>query len=330
MSDREKPFYFLLAIRFLALYIQCVRIKKFRCIQCGGPKVNPYSSPYIMCDFCGAFTDIDFAVGMEAWNESEPTTLNYQFQKMAIMSQAQGALAAGDQRSYFNIQKEFWDFYYTSFPAYLPPSIDTDKKYAIYLEICAVSSTESAFDPKWQQYAVQQQTLQGSIRYSSSAEGTKAESASFFRLAEFFASITKEGMNEFYRDPKFNIMHELLPEPVHFKMKTSMFVQAWLPYLTKADADRLVRMLGFSNEYIEIEQPAGTNVSCGTCSDRLFAPEGSYKVFCEKCRKTTNVLAKFFCMSCRSPNEIPDNPARPIDCSSCGIANRLIQPQFGR
>ena len=60
-----------------------------------------------MCDFCGAFTDIDFAVGMETWNESAPTTLNYQFQKMALMSRAQSALAAGDQRSYYNIQKEF-------------------------------------------------------------------------------------------------------------------------------------------------------------------------------------------------------------------------------
>jgi hypothetical protein len=37
-----------------------MRIKKFTCIQCGGPKVNPYTMPYIMCDFCGSFTDIDF------------------------------------------------------------------------------------------------------------------------------------------------------------------------------------------------------------------------------------------------------------------------------
>ena len=281
-----------------------------------------------MCDFCGAFTDIDFAIGMDTWNESAPTTLNYQFQKMALMSRAQSALAMGDQRGYYAIQKEFWDFYYRSFPAYLPPSIDTDKKYAIYLEICAVSSTESAFDPKWQQYGVQQQTLQAAIRYTSSAEGTKAETQSFFRLAEFFAAITKEGMNAFYRDPKFNIMHELLPEPVHFKMKTSMFAQAWLPYLTDADANRLLKLLGFSNEYVEIERPAGNTVSCGSCANQLFAPEGSYRLFCEKCRKTTKIQAQFFCMSCGSPNEVPENPARPIDCTNCGIANRLIRPQF--
>lgn len=282
-----------------------------------------------MCDFCGAFTDIDFAVGMDTWNESAPTTLNYQVRKVELSYRMQAAQTSGDQRAYYTIQKEYWDFYYRSFPAYLPPSINTDKKYAIYLEICAVSSTESAFDPKWQQYGVQQQTLQASIRYSSSAEGTKAESKSFFRLAEFFAAITREGMNAFYRDPKFNIMHELLPEPVHFKMKTSMFVQAWLPYLADEDAVRLLKLMGFSNEYVEIEQPAGSTLNCGSCSAELFAPEGSYKVFCEKCRKTTNVRSQFFCMSCGSPNAVPDNPVKPIDCSNCGIANRLIKPQFG-
>ena len=282
-----------------------------------------------MCDFCGAFTDIDFAVGMEAWNESAPKTLNYQFQKMALMSRGQVALGSGDPRSYYNIQKEFWDFYYRSFPAYLPPSIDTDKKYAIYLEICAVSSTESAFDPKWQQYGAKQQQLQAAVQYTNSGGKTTVETSSFFRLAEFFASITKEGMDAFYRDPKYNMMHELLPETVHFKMKTSMFVQAWLPYLTEADAGRLLKLMGFSNEYVEIERPAGSVLNCGSCPNELFAPEGSYKVFCEKCRKATNVRAQFFCMSCGSPNGVPDNPAKPIDCGRCGIANRLIRPQFG-
>jgi len=306
-----------------------MRIKKFRCIQCGGPKVNPYTMPYIMCDFCGSFTDIDFAVGMEKWNESAPATINYQFQKMALMSRAQMTLAAGDQRGYFAIQREYWDFYYRSFPAYLPPSIDTDLKYAIYLEICAVSSTETAFDSKWQQYGARQQQLQSELRYLNDNGQMKAETETFFRLAEYFVSITREGMQSFYRDPKYARMHELLPELVHFKMKTSMFAQAWLPYLRTDDADRLLKMLGFSNEYVELEQPAGKIIACSHCKHQLFAPDGSYRVFCENCRKTRSLRSQFFCMSCGSPNEVPENPAKPIDCGNCGIANRLIQPQFG-
>src|SRR5688500_8808983 len=115
-----------------------VRIKKFTCLSCGAPKINQYRSPYVVCDFCGSLTDIDFTVGLETWNESFFTTTGYQLQKMQIMHQCQAALANGDQRGYYQLQKSFWDLYYRTFPAYLPPSIDTDKKYAIYLEICSV------------------------------------------------------------------------------------------------------------------------------------------------------------------------------------------------
>src|SRR5262249_23910499 len=124
-------------------------------------------------------------------------------------------------------------------------------------------------------------------------------------------------------------MHELLPETVHLKMKMSMFVQAWLPYLTDDDAAKLLGMLGFSNEYVEMERPKGRTIDCSGCKTKLFAPEGSYRVFCEKCRKSTNVNSVFYCTSCGSPNSVPENPGKPIDCERCGIANRLVRPLLG-
>jgi LSD1 subclass zinc finger protein len=266
-----------------------------------------------MCDFCGSFTDIDFAVGIETWTEDQATTLNYQAHKTALMEKSQAALALGNREKYYEFQRKFWDFYYRTFPAYLPPTIDTPQKYSLYLEVCAVSSVETGFDPKWQQYGQHQQQLQNTLQYVNVNGQTKAASHSFFMLAEFFIRITREGMRAFYENPRYAIMHELLPEAVHFKMKTSMFVQAWLPYLTDGDADKLLKMLGFSNEYEEIERPPGTSVDCETCKTPLFAPEGSYKIFCEKCRKTTRVRSQFFCMSCGSPNDVSENPAKPID-----------------
>jgi hypothetical protein len=102
---------------------------------------------------------------------------------------------------------------------------------------------------------------------------------------------------------------------IHFKMKTSMFVQAWLSYLADEDADRFLKMLGFSDEYEKIERPPGEMVGCETCKSQLFAPDGSYKIFCEKCRKTTLLKAQFFCMSSGSPNSISENPANPVKCA---------------
>jgi hypothetical protein len=190
-------------------------------------------------------------------------------------------------------------------------------------------SVESGFDPKWQKYAAHQQLLQSSVKFVHHTGQAKAESASFFALAEFFIDITREGMRTFYEDPRYAIMHHLLREGVHFKMKTSMFVQAWLPYLTDEDGDRLLKMLGFSNEYEELERPDGDTIECPTCKSKLFAPAGSYRVFCEKCRRSIPVKSRFFCMSCESPNDIPEDLGDPIDCVQCGIANRLITRFFG-
>ena len=306
-----------------------MRIKKFSCITCGGPKVNEYVLPYIMCDFCGSFTDIDFAVGMDKWNESAINTVGYQFRKAQTRGQAQSALARGDRKEYFSRQWEFWNDYYHTFPAYMPPTIDNDEKYRLYLEVCAQSSTESAFDPKWQQYNARQQQLQAGVRYVVNGFERKAESSSFFALAEFFIQIMKEGMRSFYENPRYAVMHELLPETVHLKMKMSMFVQAWLPYLTDEDAGKLLKILGFSNEFVEMERPKGHTIDCSCCRATLFAPEGSYRVYCEKCRKSTNVKSVFYCTSCGSPNGVPDNPGKPIDCERCGVANRLIRPLLG-
>jgi hypothetical protein len=256
--------------------------------------------------------------------------MQYQARKMELLERSQAAVALGNREKYAEFQREFWDLYYRTFPAYLPPSIDTSEKYRLYLDVCVISSVDSGFDPKWRQYGAHQEMLQSSSQYENVNGQTKAEASSFFILADFFIRITREGMSAFYEDPRYAIMHELLPESVHFKMKMSMFVQAWLPYLTDADADRLLKMLGFSNEFEEIERPPGETVKCETCSWQLFAPEGSYKIFCENCRKTTRVRAQFFCMSCGSPNDVSENPAKPIDCGRCGITNRIVHPYFGR
>ncbi|NOT47428.1 MAG: hypothetical protein HOP17_06725 [Acidobacteria bacterium] len=306
-----------------------MRIKKFRCIQCGGPKVNPYSTPYIMCDFCGAFTDIDFAIGIETWNENAGTTVGYQIKKAELMTRSREALAQGDRDGYYWLQREYWDYYYQSFPAYLPPTIDNVEKYNVYLDVCAASSVDSGFDPKWHEYSARQQQLQNALRYVQTGVGTKAETESFFTLADFFVTMMREAMRIFYENPQYAVMHELLPERVHLKMKTSMFVQAWLPYLTDEDAERLLRMLEFSNEYEEIERPDGDTVECSNCKAGIYAPRDAYRVFCEKCRHVTPVKSQFFCMSCGSANRVPEDPSKPIDCERCGIANRLIRPFFG-
>ena len=306
-----------------------MRIKKFTCINCGAPKVNEYKSPYIMCDFCGSFTDIDFTLGMNFWNQSAVKNIGYAFNKMDYMSRLESAMKIGDKQEYHRLQRGYWDYYYRTYPAYLPPSIDDGYKYRDYLDVCADSSTESAFEPKWGELARQQQALQQELQYYSTPQGTKVQSEGFFRLSDFFIGMTKEGFKVFYENPKYAVMNDLLPEQVHLKMKLSMFVQAWLPYLTGEDQEKFLKKTGFSMQYVEIEKPKGSTGECEHCKAEIYIPEGSFKVHCESCHKTTKVHSVFKCMSCGAENKVPEYPAKPIDCEFCGVENRLIQGLFG-
>ena len=306
-----------------------MRIKKFTCINCGAPKVNEYRSPYIVCDYCGSFTDIDFAMGMDFWNASPAKTLDYSFNKIAFAGQLQNAFQSNDRTEYSRLQREYWDYYYRTYPAYLPPSIDTGEKYKVYLDVCASSSTNYAFDPSWKEKEKELNQLQQSLSYYQSPSGTKVNSGSFFKMADYYIGFTKESFKDFYNNPDYEIMNELLPSSVHLKMKVSMFVQVWLPYLTDEDVNKFLKQTGFSMQYMELEKPKGKKGSCEHCKMEMYIPEGSYKVYCESCHKTTKVERTFLCSSCGAQNIVPDNPSKPVDCEFCGVENRLIKRFFG-
>jgi DNA-directed RNA polymerase subunit RPC12/RpoP len=306
-----------------------MRIKKFTCINCGAPKINEYKTPYVVCDYCGSFTDIDYTLGLDFWKESPEKTQTYQAKKIELYNRMQYALQRKDAIDYKNLQHEYWDYYYKTFPEYLPPSIDNDSKYKQYIDICADSTAKYAFDTKWDNKGARLKELQQYLTYYKLGSESKVNSASFFNMAEYYIEYTKDGLKDFYDNPADLIIFELLPPAVHLKMKLSMFVQIWLPYLTESDADKFLKMTGFSLQYMDIEKPTGKKGKCTFCNSEIFIPEGSYKVYCENCHKKNVVQAFFLCSSCGAESPVPDNPAKPIDCEYCGTENRLIKALFG-
>lgn len=305
-----------------------MKIKKFTCISCGAPKINPYTSPYILCDFCGTLTDIDFAVGMQAWNTDPKRTDKYNNAKIHFEDRLAEQLGKGDKEGYQKTQYDYWDIYYKYFPEYLPPTINTDVKYNAYLDVCAISTTEYAFNDKWFKMSGQQTLLQQSVTYYAKDGRTFAESEAFFKLADFYINYLKESFHVFYEQPQYAIMYELLPPEVHLKLKLSMFVQAWIPYLTEEDVTRQIKQTNFSNEYTDVKQPDGNKQPCQFCQHELFVPDGSYKIFCEDCHKINTIKTVFTCTACGAENAVPDNPGKPVNCSNCGTENRLINRWF--
>lgn len=305
-----------------------MKIKKFNCISCGAPKINPYTSPYIVCDFCGTFTDVDFEQGLNAWNKDPKRTERYSSEKIKFESKLAELLGKGNKEAYEKVQFDYWDLYYKIYPEYLPPTINTDEKYKMYVDICANTSMIYAFDENWAKKAGEQALLQKGIGYNAEDGKTYADSVSFFKLTDFYINYLKESFKDFYANPDYKIMYELLPPDVNMKMKTSMYVQGWIPYLREKDIEKLLQQTNFTTEYTDAITVNGKHQSCKFCQEDIFVPDGSYKVMCEHCLKVNDVQTVFHCISCGTENPVPENPAKPINCISCGTENRLVKGWF--
>lgn len=305
-----------------------MKIKRFTCIRCGAPKVNSYTLPYIVCDFCGTFTDMDASIGMDVWNRDEDITKYYQKRKVEYEKQLHYALNKKKRDEYLAVQHKYWDVYYKLFPEYLPPTVHESGKYDAFLAICAESSTEMAFDPKWKSLADRQLELQQQIQYTYRGEDVKAEPEGFFALVNFYVDYVRQSFHWFYNHPTYGSMEDWLPADVNMKMKLSFFVQAWMPYLYPSDQEKLLDMLHFNNEYVDAPQFKTTKQSCQHCPAEITVPEGSFKVFCESCRKLNIIQKTFHCVSCGAEQAVPQHPDQPVNCLQCGTENRLIRPLF--
>ena len=125
-----------------------MRLKKFVCNRCGAPKVNTYVNPYIVCDFCGTLTDIDYAMGYEADNKSQEETQKYVEDIRNFETQSSIFLYKKDRENYYTTQYEYWDCFYSHYSKLLPSTVNTKEKYELYVSAGAEIATELNFNEK--------------------------------------------------------------------------------------------------------------------------------------------------------------------------------------
>jgi hypothetical protein len=159
-----------------------MKVKKFICRNCGAPKVTPYTLPYIVCDYCNCFTDIDFAVGMDVWNKNPKRTNRYNKEKLKFESQSADLIKQKNKEGYYKMQINYWDFYYKTFPEYLPPSLYKPEDYTLFLNICAKSMSDYVFNNPLKHLEEEYTRLQEKVVYKSVKDKTVAESTSFFKF----------------------------------------------------------------------------------------------------------------------------------------------------
>lgn len=309
-----------------------MRLKKFICIRCGAPKVNAYTTPYIVCDFCGTLTDIDYAIGVEGLNESLEDKQNDLYRKLDLETKSAGYLYNKDKENYYKSQYEYWNYYYTHCPQYLPPTVNTPEKYNLYIMAAAEEMTYFSFEAKQSElYMVYYKKYQypNPESYYEVDRKRYVKWDPFIKMINIYFELVKECLKALYGNPKYVIMKDLVPEDVHLKLRISQTMQIWIPYLEDKYVKELLKMYNLVDEYTEVPRPTGKEGNCTKCNEELFIPFGAIKVICPKCSHEEIITQSVNCTSCGTENELPDDWSKTILCNSCGVHFEAIRPLFG-
>lgn len=304
-----------------------MRVKKFTCHHCGAPKVNAYTNPYIVCDYCGFMIDVDYAAGLKVWNHSEEHTARYTKKKMKFESNSLKYFEAKNKPAYWKEQYDYWDFYYTHYPEYLPPTIPKGEKYDAFIKAAADMAVE-AMDNDDTKMADKYTKAYSGLEYYQKGGQSLVTFESFMRMIKTYLALQEQGFRTVYDNPAYKIMNEVLPEKFQLKMKLSQIAQVWIPYLEKQHADKFLKMYNLNEEYVEIAEPLRETIQCEDCKKELLVPKGAMVSICEHCRYE-NILKKTCnCHSCGFENELPSDWNNMINCKSCETQLRVVIPLF--
>ena len=299
-------------------------IKRINCSQCGAPKSLPSTTAYLYCDYCGSLMDYDFRIANANTNAGLTNTVFHRIIALVQVPLAQ-AKARGDKETYRQLYRQVFSQWIQECPMAVSPRAKNDAAFRDQLVIYfAESAVVKEFDPRQESMNANMNVLAASLQRIPTPGGAWLAAGPFWEYAELF---------ERQMEMTYTLMHELgvdamdpdkAPEGVAIRMEYSTFCQAWLPHLSPADGDRLLKLYGLNAEYDEVKPLQTDRHQCGACGSEINTLPGAKQVVCESCGFTIDVESQ--AMPCRKCGALLSFPisADHLLCPYCSTDNRRI------
>lgn len=299
-------------------------IKRVNCSQCGAPKSLPSTTAYIYCDHCGMLIDYDFRIANADTNAGITNTV---FHRIIAKMQAPLAQAKsrGDRAGCHELYRQVFSQWIQECPTAVSPRARNDAAFRdqliAYLSECAVTKD---LDPRQAPLEARMQTLAASLQRIPTPGGAWMVAGDFWPYAELF----KQQMELVYA-----LIHELgvdamdpdkAPPGVALRMEYSTFCQGWLPHLSPADGERLLKLYGLDAAYDEVQPQQTDRRQCGSCGNEIYTLVGARQVVCDFCGFTIDVNSE--AMPCRKCGALLSFPvsANHLLCPYCNTDIRRI------
>lgn len=299
-------------------------IKRVNCSQCGAPKSLPSTTAYIYCDYCGALMDYDFRIANANTNAGLTNTVFHR-----IVAEVQGPLAQakaqGDREAYRQLYRRVFTEWIRECPAAVSPRAKNDltfrEQLIAYLAECLITKD---LDPRQAPLDARMEILVASLQRIPMPGGAWRVAGGFWEYANLF----KQQMELAYA-----LMHEMgvdkldpdkAPTGVPLRMEYSSFCQGWLPHLSPADGEQLVKLYGLDGVYDAVKSLQTNSAQCGGCGAELHTLPGAGRVVCESCGYVIDVGSQAVpCAGCGAHLSLPVS-ANHVLCPYCGTDTRRI------
>lgn len=299
-------------------------IKRVSCPQCGAPKSRPSRTAYIYCDYCGSLMDYDFRLANANTNAGITNTVYHRI-IATVQFQLMQAKARGDRDAVRQIYKHVFTLWLQECPNAASPraikDMDFRQQFIDYSAECAVIKD---MDPHQAALQTKMDGLVARLQRIPSPGGAWMVAGPFWDYAALF----KEQMIGTYALIRQLGADQLDPDhaapEIALRMEYSTFCQAWLPHLSPADGERLLKFYGLNSEYDDVKPHESERRHCGSCGSDIEALPGAKQVVCESCGFTINVAGMAVpCHKCGAALSFPIGTNQVV-CPYCGTDTRRV------
>jgi LSD1 subclass zinc finger protein len=299
-------------------------IKRVSCSQCGAPKSLPSTTAYIYCDFCGSLMDYDFRIANADTNAGLTNTVFHRL-IAGVQAPMEQAKAQGDREGYRALYRQVFSQWIQECPMAVSPRAKSEagfrEQLVAYMAECAVTKD---LDPRQAPLDARMAQLVASLTRVPTPGGAWMVYGGFWEYAELF----KQQMEMTYaliHEKEVDAMDpDNAPPGVALRMEYSTFCQGWLPHLSPADGDRLLKFYKLDAEYDDV-QPQQTDLhKCGGCGAELHTLAGAQKVVCETCGNTIDISSgAVACGKCGAELSLPVS-VNHVLCPYCNTDTRRV------
>jgi DNA-directed RNA polymerase subunit RPC12/RpoP len=299
-------------------------IKRVSCPQCGAPKSRPSTTAYVYCDYCGSLMDYDFRLANANTNAGLTNTVYHRIFATVQFQLAQ-AKARGDRDAVRQIYKHVFTLWLQECPNAASPRAIKDmafrQQFIGYSAECAVIKE---MDPHQTSLQAKMDGLVARLQRIPTPGGAWMVAGPFWEYATLFkeqmegtyALIRQMGADQL--DPD-----HALPE-IALRMEYTTFCQAWLPHLSAADGERLLKFYGLNAEYDEVKPHESEQRHCGGCGSDIEVFPGAKQVVCESCGFTIDVAGMAVpCQKCGASLSFPVGTNQVV-CPCCSTDTRRV------